>query len=229
MGFGLLFVGLSLTLSMTAYGVLPSFIGCFFCMYACLKLAGYERLFKRAAIVFGAAGSYLMSVCLLQIFVLTGKNTLLSDFTGYLQPVTEAVYYLCHLFLLPALGAIARDTGRLRTARACRRNIALYIVMFALYIAANLLIHLGWKYGNYCLVYLTLSRVLLFVLTMVQVFACYMWICREGEEEEEQKNAESKLNARVNAPFRKKQADAPASAPDEEVPKWIRDKKKRKK
>ena len=42
MGFGLLFVGLTLVLSMTAYGVLPSFLGYFLCMYACFKLSPYE-------------------------------------------------------------------------------------------------------------------------------------------------------------------------------------------
>lgn len=228
MGFGLLFVGLSLTLSMTAYGVLPSFIGCFFCMYACFKLSRYEGSFMRAARVFGGAGCYLTAVCLTQVFVMTGKNTLLSDFTQYLQPVTEGVYYLCHLFLLSSLAAIARETGRVRTARACRRNTVIYILMFVLYVAANLLIHFGWRYGNYCLIYLTLSRVLLFALTLVQVFSCYMWICREGEEEEEKEHAESALNARVNAPFRRKK-EAARPTPEEEEPKWIRDRKKRKK
>lgn len=228
MGFGLLFIGLSLTLSMTAYGVLPSFIGCFVSMYACLKLSEYEKSFSRCAFVFGGAGCYLMAYCLMQIIVFTGKNTLLSDFTGNLQSFTEAVYYLCHLFLMQPLGAIARDAGRERTARACRRNTAIYILMFILYVAANLLIYNGWAYSRYCLIYLTLSRVLLFALTLIQVFSCYMWICREGEEEEERSLSESKLNARVNARFRRN-ADADDSAPGETEPKWIRDKRKRKK
>lgn len=226
MGFGLLFVGLSLILSMTAYGVLPSFIGYFFCMYACFKLSPYEPGFKRAGWAFGAAGCYFLAFSLLQLIVLTGKNTLLSDFSENLQPVTEAVFYASQLFLLPALSAIARDTGRTRTARACKRNIVIYLVMFALYIAANILVSQGWAYSRWALIYLTLSRLLVLALTMIQVFSCYMWICREGEEEEEQMAAESRLNRRVTSAFKKEQ---PTQEKTEEIPQWIKDKRKRKK
>ena len=226
MGFGLLFLGMSLILAMTAYGVLPSFIGCFVCMYACLKLADYEDLFRRSAWAFGATGSILMANSVLQLVLITGKNTLLSDFSENLQPFIEAVIYLCMLFLLPALAAIAKETGRMRTYRACRRNMVLLLLMFLLYIAANVLISLNWAYSRYCLLYLTLSRFAVLIFTMVQVFACYMWICREGEEEEEREGAESRLNERVTRVFKKKKEEEPVV---EEVPKWIKDKRKRKK
>ena len=131
MGFGILFFGLSLVLAMTAYAVLPSFIGFFVCMYACFRLAQYDEQFGKAAWAMGAVGSYFMGVSVLQFVVLIGKNTMLSDFADALQPFTEGIFYLSQLFLLLALSSIARDTGRERTARACKRNIVLYMVFFA--------------------------------------------------------------------------------------------------
>jgi len=226
MGFGVLFLGLSLVLAMTAYGVLPSFIGFFVCMYACLRLSAYDDQFRPAAWALGAVGSYFMAVSILQLVILVGKNTLLSDFAENLQPVTEAVFYVAQLFLLVALSSIAAGTGRIRTARACKRNIVIYILLYALYIVANVLISQGWEYSRYCLLYLTLSRFLVLILTMVQVFACYMWICREGEEEEEQKGTESKLNRRFTDRF--KRAPEGEAETKEEEPKWIRDKKRKK-
>ena len=226
MGFGLLFLGLSLVLAMTAYGVLPSFIGFFLCMYACFRLEPYDAQFGRCAWAMGGVGCYFMGVSALQLVLLIGKNTLLSDFAENLQPVTEAVFYFSQLCLLLALSSIAAETGRTRTARACKRNIVIYILLFALYIAANVLVSRGWEYSRYCLLYLTLSRFLVLVMTMVQVFACYMWICREGEEEEEQREAESRLNRRFTKRFR--HAPANETVKEEEEPKWIRDKKRKK-
>jgi hypothetical protein len=209
MGFGILFVGYSLILCMSAYSVLPSFVGYFICMYGCLKLSEYEDKFKVSAMGFAAGGSIMMAQSVMQLLVLTDGNTLLSDFAGMTVPFFELVIYGVQMTLLPALAAIARDTGRTKTAFACKRNMVLYPIMYVLFIVANILVSSGSAYGQYLVIYLTLSRVAVLIMTMIQVFSCYMWICREGQEEEEE---ESALNRHVTAPFKRNEAKKVAEA-----------------
>ncbi|MBP3321004.1 MAG: hypothetical protein J6M12_01490 [Clostridia bacterium] len=206
MGFGILFIGYTLILCMSAYSVLPSFVGYFICMYACFKLSEYEDRFKISAIGFGAGGSIMMMQSMMQLLVLTEGNTMLADFASMTVPFFELVLYAVQMTLLPALIAIARDTGRRKTVFACKRNMVLFPVMYVLFIVANILISGGSAYGNYLILYLTLSRYAVLILVMIQVFSCYMWICREGQEEEEE---ESALNKHVNAPFVKNKKEIP--------------------
>ena len=205
MGFGILFIGYTLILCMSAYSVLPSFIGYFICMYACFKLSEYEDRFKISAVGFGVGGSIMMMQSMMHLLILTDGNTMLSDFAGTTVPFFELVCYGVQMTLLPALVAIARDTGRKKTVFACKRNMVLFPVMYILFIVANLLVSAGNAYSNYLFIYLTLSRYAMLILMMIQVFSCYMWICREGQEEEE----ESALNKHVNAPFVKNKKEIP--------------------
>ncbi len=206
MGFGILFIGYTLILCMSAYSVLPSFIGYFICMYACFKLSEYEDRFKISAVGFGVGGSIMMMQSMMHLLILTDGNTMLSDFAGTTVPFFELVCYGVQMTLLPALVAIARDTGRKKTVFACKRNMVLFPVMYILFIVANLLVSAGNVYSNYLFIYLTLSRYAMLILMMIQVFSCYMWICREGQEEEEE---ESALNKHVNAPFVKNKKEIP--------------------
>jgi hypothetical protein len=204
MGFGILFVGYSLILCMTAYSVLPSFVGYFICMYGCLKLSEYEDKFKISALGFAAGGTLMMMQSVLQLVVLTDGNTLLSDLASLAVPFFELVIYGVQMTLLPALAAIAKETGRKKTAFACKRNMVLFPLMYLLFIAANLFVSKAGPYAQILMVYLTLSKIAVLLLTMVQIFSCYMWICREGQEEEEE---ESALNRHVTAPFKRKDGE----------------------
>ncbi len=224
MGFGLLFVGLTLVLSMTAYGVLPSFVGYFLCMYACFKLSSYEKHFRFSAWAMGVVGTLSLMYTLLQLVILKSGNTRLSDFANNLQLANELVFYFGQFALLPALSAIAKETGRRRTELACKRNMGLYAVMYGFFIAANILLQNDWEYGRICLVYVTVSRLLVAVLTMVQVFSCYMWICREGEENEETE-LPGFFNRRVDR-FGKREEEKKEA---EEESKWLRNKRRKKK
>ena len=201
MGFGILFIGYTLILCMSAYSVLPSCIGYFICMYACLKLSEYQERFKISAWGFGVGGSLMLAQSVMQFIVLTDKNTLLSDFAGGCTPFFELLCYGVQMTLLPALIAIAKETGRRKTVFACKRNFVLFPLMFIFYVVANRMVFAGSAYSGYLVIYLTLSRFFVLILMMIQVFSCYMWICREGEEEMEQ---ESALNRKVNAPFVKR-------------------------
>lgn len=206
MGFGILFIGYTLILCVSAYSVLPSFIGYFICMYACFKLSEYEDRFKISAVGFGVGGSIMMMQSVMHLLILTDGNTMLSDFAGTTVPFFELVCYGVQMTLLPALVAIARDTSRKKTVFACKRNMILFPIMYVLFIVANVLISAGNAYSNYLFIYLTLSRYAVLILMMIQVFSCYMWICREGQEEEEE---ESALNKHVNAPFVKNKKEIP--------------------
>ena len=128
----------------------------------------------------------MMMQSVMHLLILTDGNTLLSDFASMTVPFFELVLYAVQMTLLPALLAIARDTGRRKTVFACKRNLILFPVMYLLFIVANILISGGSAYGNYLILYLTLSRYAVLILVMIQVFSCYMWICREGQEEEEE-------------------------------------------
>lgn len=202
MGFGLLFVGYTLVLCMSGYGVLPAFIGYFVCMYACLKLSEYEEKFRWAGWTFGGVGAFSFAQSALQLTALLDGNTLFSDVVNRFQPIGELVFYIGQWMLLPALISITAETGRKKTLFACRRNSVLFVVMFFLYVVANVLLYTDWEYGRYCLIYTVISRFVVLLLNMISVFSCYMWICAEGQEEEEAAK-ESKLNESVTSFFKK--------------------------
>jgi hypothetical protein len=152
MGFGILFIGYTLILCMSAYSALPSFIGYFICMYACFKLSEYEDRFKISAVGFGVGGSIMMMQSVMHLLILTDGNTMLSDFAGTTVPFFELVCYGVQMTLLPALVAIARDTGRKKTVFACKRNMILFPIMYVLFIVANVLISADNAYSNYLII-----------------------------------------------------------------------------
>lgn len=202
MGFGILFIGFTLVLTMIYYPALPSFIGYGVCAFACFKLSAYEGKFKLSGVSFAAVGTAALVNSVLQIVWLLGKNDALKSFLDGAVPVFTAIFYLGQILLLPALIAIAGDTGRKKTVFACWRNGVIFILLFGLFIAANIL-KTNETYAPYCVIYIAVSPFIVLILNMISVFACYMWICPEGEEEREQ---ESALNRSVTRHFGKNKA-----------------------
>lgn len=199
MGFGILFIGLTLVLTMIYYPALPSFIGYGVCAYACFKLSEYEGKFKLSGVSFAAVGTAALVNSVLQIIRLLGKSEAPGAFLDGAVPYFTAIFYIGQILLLPALISIAKDTGRKKTVFACYRNGVIFALLFGLFVAANIL-KTNDAYAPYCVIYIAVSPFIVLILNMISVFACYMWICPEGEEEREQ---ESALNRSVTRYFGK--------------------------
>ena len=202
MGFGIVFIGLTLILTMTAYGVLPAFIGYFICAYGCKKLCEDEDKFKLPRLVMTVAGVLGIVDMVLAIVGYFGKNETVNDISGGFGLAMDIVLFACALTLLPALRKIAADTERKKTAVGCIVSTVILTVCLAIELVAVVLVTLGVSNPITAVLswYTLIIPFAVLGILIVLTFSCYMWICPEGEEEMEQ---ETMLNRRVTSAFRK--------------------------
>lgn len=202
MGFGIVFIGLTLILTMTAYGVLPAFIGYFVCAYGCKKLCDYEEKFKLPRTVMMIAGMLGIVDMILAIVGYFGKDQTVLSVSGGFGLAMDLVLFACALTLLSALRKIADDTGREKTVMGCNVSAAVLTVCLIIELVAVLLVIFGVSNPITAVLswYTLIIPFAVLGVLIVLTFSCYMWICPEGEEEMEKETA---LNRRITSAFRK--------------------------
>ena len=189
MGFGLLFIGYlfffsfpykqTLNLPPDLLGFIISYIGIrTLAEYGC----GWENLKKYFSVIFPASILNLI----LQIVNLSGNLLGIREIWLYAY---EALIIVYNILLLVSVHNIAKDTEVKSIQAKAKRNIILMLVYYIIMLVFSLPIsyvqeiykHLAVNY-SFTLV-LFLYNYLWRFLNLVLIFSCYMWICKEGDQD----------------------------------------------
>ena len=206
MGFGTIFIGYVLL-----FNLIPGYTDVFACLLMALGLTRtipFEERFRRPF--------YLVLLTVLPTgasFVLEMLGLLGISVGGWylenMYPLLRAVLFLfVTLDLLLAVDRIAEVTDIPALRVSAFRNRIFTGIYYGLCIFSNL----GFaadsilaKIALYAVFATILVGLITHFLNAKLLFSCYMWICREGQEEEEE---ESALNRHVTAPFKRKERES---------------------
>ena len=189
MGFGLLFIGYlfffsfpykeTLSIPPDLFGFIISYIGVrTLAEYGC----GWENLKKYFSLLFPASVFNLI----LQVINLSGNFLGIREIWAYLY---EALIIVYNILLLVSIHNIAKDTEVKSVQAKAKRNVFLMIAYYAVMLIVSLpLPYIQDMYGyletNYSItLVLFLFNYLWRFLVLTLIFSCYMWICKEGDED----------------------------------------------
>ncbi len=189
MGFGPLFLGYLFIYSFSYKGfdILPDAIGFIIMYFGLKKLSeygyGFEILKKYIYALFPSS----LITLVLQIFTFTGHSK------GQMTNIWNCIYIplmlVFNLMLLISIKNIANDLELKVVKVRAVRNIILTVIYYSLTLFFTLPIPfieslktlLTEKYALGIVLYI-LGYAWLFLNTIL-IFSCYMWICKEGDEE----------------------------------------------
>ena len=189
MGFGLLFIGYLLFFSFPYKETLnlpPDFFGFIISFLGVRTLAeygcGWENLKKYFTLMFPAS---ILNIAI-QITNLSGYLTGVGEIWAYIY---EALLIVYNTLMLIAVYNIAKDTEVKSIQAKAKRNIFLmlvyYAVMFIITLPITQITDI-YKYleSNYSFtLVMFIYNYLWRFLNLALIFSCYMWICKEGDED----------------------------------------------
>lgn len=187
MGFGILLIGVLLLIPIPFFGGVdlhPFAYGIAFT--ALLRLIPYEESFrypKWTVIPLLPLCTAVSGIYLLRHFGISAAS---DRVLTVLEAAKQLLSFGFHSTLLLAMGRLCNAVERPDLGRKCRRNIVFVCIYFALMLLFNLpipgILALRESFGRYLLLFDALWLALL-LLVALRVFACYRWICPEGEED----------------------------------------------
>lgn len=198
MGFGLLFIGyfFYLPLSYKGFDMLPDIIGVLIMLSALGRLVRYcpdVRFFRYARITLFPLAALSIGILVCQAAQLAGGLSETLDKWLY-SPLT-AVYIVAigvyHVFLLLGINSLSKSVGLPKLAARSARTLSLTLVY---YLAQGLSVTgvFSWAANitakpNVVLTYINAAVYLIglawMLLVWLLIYACYMKICLEGDEE----------------------------------------------
>ncbi len=189
MGFGLLFIGYLFFFSYPykeTLNIPPDLIGLIISYFGVKILAeygcGWENLKKYFYILLPASTLNLV----LQILNVVGINLGVEEIWSYAY---EALIIVYNIMLLVSIYKIAEDTEVKSIQAKAKRNIFLMLVYYAVTFFfmiplpfiqdAYTHLNVNYSFGLVLFLYYSLWR----FLNLCIIFSCYMWICKEGDED----------------------------------------------
>lgn len=189
MGFGLLFVGYSALFYIPFRGldVFCDVIGYILILIAAKKLAEYHNSFKNLErimyfLIVVGAGTLILQIC--GLFSLPTNG-----FLEIWELINTASMLPFHYILLHSLAAIADQTGVTKISQKARRNFVIGVIYYLLILFLSVFETLEMPWASTSRVLNVIASVayysgyLWLILNLIQIYSCYMWICREGDEE----------------------------------------------
>lgn len=211
MGFGILFLGYIImsVFSLNPFGAIAQLLGYSIITYALVKLSPYAKNFKIAVytvipLTATSAFSSVLTVC-----ERIGLGTSgLDGVKEILGPVVAVLVFAFHLFLLFGIREIAIFTELPKIADRAVRNFVVGVFYFALTLIGSFDIPALADFAKYFGLPTLLIGLLWFVLNIVLIYSCYMWICLEGDENMERKRSRFEIINKLNDAFDKKEEEA---------------------
>ena len=188
MGFGLLFIGYLFMYSFpyNGFDVLPDLIGFIIAFFGVRTLAdygcGWDVLKRYFTIILPSSAVTL----LFQVLGLLGVDIGFTVIWDYIYTAFLLVY---NILLLVAIYKIADDTDVKSIKAKAQRNLILGIGYYALMLFFNFPISFVQKLREYLSANYSLGLILFIFgylwlfFNISVIFSCYMWICKEGDED----------------------------------------------
>ncbi len=211
MGFGILFFGYIImsVFSLNPFGALAQLIGYSVMLWALVKLSPYAKNFRIAkyTVIPLIATSVFSSV--LTVSEKLGVST--SGFDAVkemLNPVVAVLVLVFHFFLLFGIRELALFTELSKLADRATRNFVVGVFYYALTLFGSLDTPIKGDFATYFGLPTLVIGLVWFVLNIVLIYSCYMWICLEGDENMERKRSRFEFINKLNDAFDKKEEDA---------------------
>ena len=201
MGFGILFIGYFLLLNFAYQGYTDA-ICAVLTLYGLYKLSGINKGFRYSAVV--SVGFLALGIASLVITV--GHAFGLFKIPDALYTVISCIRYLVvgatSVLMLHGMRDVLREVGLKPLSYKCEQLIYMTYPIYGAGAVFELLGLTGWlgaKVMAFLSVFLIVANLTLIVLTLINIYSCYMRICMPNQREMTEK--ESKFGF-VNA-FRK--------------------------
>ncbi len=195
MGFGLLVIGYFLLINVPFHGVdlPPDFLGYILIFAALTKLGKYEKKLDTAKYITLPLMLFSGGKLFLSLLAALGYGTydMILSVIGYILAVILLVFYF---FLLLGIRTLAKRVKLEKNARKSTRNLVIIVIFYVFTVYVNLCMHgvlpeiSGVRPGAMLAIQQLFGYLIRF-LNLIQFMSCYMWICLEGDEDMERKNA----------------------------------------
>ena len=207
MGFGLMFVGYFFTYLISLV-LVPRILGYAIMMWATVKLADFDLKFKRCLPALG--GLFLVSAYSLSGDIVKHFNleTSLFDETvlNIVSAGEEILVVLFHIFLMLAIGSIAKDTGLYKIRFRAMRNLFLIAVAESVY---TVVIFLPTnKVVQTVFATTVILRFIWIFLDLILLASCYRLICEEGDESMPEKEINIPIVKQMESVMRRRDKNA---------------------
>ena len=204
MGFGVLFIGYILNISM--YRQFTDVICALIMLYALIMLSRFNTGFRRSmklcialAVVGGAYFIYEICILLGIAYVPDATATLVHSYYALLSGILKLVF---SSYLLIGIQQIGKETEVPVIEMKAMRNRFLTFVYYALFIFTELSFDgasIAAKIAAYAFFPVLIFGIVYHIMNLCLIYNCYVWICLEGEENMERKPSRFKLINKINS------------------------------
>ena len=207
MGFGLMFVGYFFTYLISLVFV-PRILGYAIMLWATVKLSAFDIKFKRCLPVLG--GLFLISAYVLSGDIVKHFNLEASLFNdtvlNIVSTAEELLVILFHVFLMLAIGSIAKDTGLDKIRFRAMRNLLLIMIAELTY---TVIIFLPKnKVVQTVFAITVILRFIWIFLDLILLASCYRLICEEGDESMPEKEINVPIIKQMESVMRRRDKNA---------------------
>lgn len=181
MRFGILFIGYVSLFICKGVDIFPDIIAYIIIFIALMRLSEYNINFKKAKLTLYPLMVTTATNDTLQILkYFKYENIFLNNM---LYTINLVIFIIYIYFLFKGIYELADEVGRTKIAASAKRNWYIVLIYTVISIIIKLEIpeikSLSMYYG---LLYF-ISGLLWIILSASMIFSCYMWICREGDED----------------------------------------------
>ena len=211
MGFGILFIGYIImsVFSLNPFGDLAQLVGYSVILYALLKLSPYAKNFVYAKYTAFPLILYSAYASVLTVIDKLGFNTAGMDGAKiYLKPIVAIIVFAFHLFLLFGIRELAKLTELAKLSDKAVRNFIVGVFYFALSVFGMLNTPIKEDFTKYFGLPTLLIGLVWYILNIILIYSCYMWICLEGDEDMARKPSRFAFINRLNDSIDQKEKEA---------------------
>ena len=203
MGFGFLFLGYALNLSM--FKGFTDVIGFLLMLYALVMLARFNSGFRRAmylcipaCVLSGVFFVYELGSLIGFFAISSDTHALVNSYYSLSSGVLQLFFAS---FLLFGIQQIGKETGVPVIEMKAARNRFLSFIYYVLFIFTEMSYEVGSTIGKiaaYAFFPVLIFGFIYHIMNLILIHNCYVWICLEGDEDMERKKSRFSFINKIN-------------------------------